>query len=207
MQILLKIGTTLMSYKEGQVLLQIGVALLYYNLGQVVLQCRAGITKFGNFYYKFEAGITKRGNFYCKMAQVLQSGATFITTQGRYYKVGELLQIRSVQCSFRFPIARLFRLFYNILPIKTNFLLDRKRVVGEISTEKKWQNFTFQMGKTNQSIEISPAQKLYASLLQKKLARKWRTALSKTDCAKATFEFSIFFQSNSERILSTCQMI
>ena len=68
-----------MSYKEGQVLLQKGVVFLYYNLGQVVLQCRTGITKFGNFCYKFEAGITKRGSFYYKMAQVLQSGATFIT--------------------------------------------------------------------------------------------------------------------------------
>ena len=63
-----------MSYKEGQVLLQIGVALLYYNLGQVILQCRTGITKFGNFYYKFEADITKRGNFYYNVGQVLQSG-------------------------------------------------------------------------------------------------------------------------------------
>ena len=62
-----------MYYKLVQVLLQSEATFLCYKAGQVVLQIRAGIKKWGNFYYK--------------VRQVLQSGTTFITKWGNYYKV------------------------------------------------------------------------------------------------------------------------
>ena len=60
----LKSGTAQIYFKLGQVLLQNGLAVLYYKVGQVVLRGKAGITKWGNFYYKMGASITKRGKFY-----------------------------------------------------------------------------------------------------------------------------------------------
>ena len=75
---MLQIGAVLFYYKLGQTLLQIRAASLlqigasvvtnwcsYYKLGQPLLQNRAAITYWGKIYYKL----------------------------GRYYKLGELLQI------------------------------------------------------------------------------------------------------------------
>ena len=75
---MLQIGVALFYYKLGQILLQIGAAALlqigasvatnrvsYYKLGQPLLQNRAAITNW----------------------------AKFITNWGRYYKLGQLLQI------------------------------------------------------------------------------------------------------------------
>ena len=55
-------------------MLQIGAALFYYKLGQ---RC-------------YKLGQLR----YCKLGQVLlQIGAKYITNWGRYYKLGQLLEI------------------------------------------------------------------------------------------------------------------
>ena len=70
---------------------------MYYILGKscvtnwgsiILLQIRANVvTNWGSFI------IINWGNRYFKKRQLLQIGTKFITNWGRYYKLGQLLQI------------------------------------------------------------------------------------------------------------------
>lgn len=63
-----------MYYKVGQQSLQRRTVFLCYKAGQMILQSKAGIIKWGKFYYEVRAGITKRGKIYYTMGPVLQKG-------------------------------------------------------------------------------------------------------------------------------------
>ena len=75
---MLQIGAALFYYKSGQTLLQIGTASL--------LQIRASVIT--NW-----AAITYWGNRCYKIGQLLKTGEKRITDWGRYYKLGQSLQI------------------------------------------------------------------------------------------------------------------
>ena len=75
---MLQIGAALFYYKLGQKLLQIG-AVSWLQIKQVLLQIGAAITKLGQPLLQNRAVVT--------------IGAKCITNWGRYYKLGQLLQI------------------------------------------------------------------------------------------------------------------
>ena len=80
-----------MYYKLGQLMLQIGAALFQYKLGQRLLQIGAASL------LQIRVSVVANWGSYYKLRQLLlQNRAAIINWDKMYYKLGQVLQIRTI---------------------------------------------------------------------------------------------------------------